>query len=174
VGVFDAVVEAGSDLGLRLAGMQALDSLRLEVGYRHLGHDLTAAENPGLAGLDRFVADQKPGGFVGREALAGADPTAVARRQGFLLLDDPLAVLHGGDTVRSAGGAPGSSSGEVVGLVTSAAHGHSLGADCGIVILDHAFAATVPASGTAAVQVDVLFGGGSGRVSWTPFRLPRG
>jgi len=174
VGVFDAVVEAGSDLGLRLAGMQALDSLRLEVGYRHLGHDLTAAENPGLAGLDRFVADQKPGGFVGREALAVADPTTVARRQGFLLLDDPLAVLHGGDTVRSAGGAPGSSSGEVVGLVTSAAHGHSLGADCGIVILDHAFAATVPASGTAAVQVDVLFGGGSGRVSWTPFRLPRG
>jgi len=172
-GVFDAVGEAGTDLGLRLAGMHALDSLRLEVGYRHLGHDLTAAENPGLAGLDRFVADQKPGGFVGREALAAADPTTRARRQGVLLLDDPTAVLHGGDTVRSAGGA-GSSAGGVVGQVTSAAHGHSLGADCGIVILDHAFAATVPVTGAMDVQVDVLFGGGAGRVSWTPFRVPRG
>ena len=62
----------------------------------------------------------------------------------------------------------------MVGQVTSAAHGHSLGADCGIVILAPSFAATVPTNDTAAVQVDVLFGGGDGRVSWTPFRVPRG
>ncbi len=165
VGVFDAVLEAGADLGLRLAGLHALDSLRLEVGYRHLGHDITPAENPWAAGLDRFVAAGKS--FVGQEAVE-ANPAVRQRRQAFLLLDDPDAVLHGGDSVRAGG--------RVVGEVTSAAPGHTLGADCGIVMLEPGFAAALTTDGTAEVDVDVdvLFGSGGGKVRWSPFRTPSG
>ena len=122
VSVYDAVVAAGRDLGLRHAGYHALDSLRVEKGYRHLGHDIGPADNPYQAALGFTVSLDKPGGFVGREAL---DPsTTPDRRQVFVRLDDPAPLLlHGESVLRD---------GEIAGQVTSGAYGHTVGAACGL------------------------------------------
>ena len=68
-GIYDALVEAGEDVGLRHVGMHAMNSLRIEKAYRHYGHDITDADTPLEAGLGFAVKLEKPGGFIGREAL---------------------------------------------------------------------------------------------------------
>ena len=64
-----SIVEAGHSFGLRHAGFHAMNSLRLESGYRHWGHDISDEDTPLEAGLGFAVAWHKPGGFIGREAL---------------------------------------------------------------------------------------------------------
>jgi glycine cleavage system aminomethyltransferase T len=124
VDLYDAVVAAGADLGLRHAGYHALDSLRVEKGYRHVGHDIGPADDPYQAGLAYCVALDKPGGFVGREALARRAGQTPDRRQVFVRLDDPEPLLlHGESIVHN---------GEIVGHVTSGAYGHTLGGACGL------------------------------------------
>ncbi len=68
-GVFDTLIEAGEQHGLVLAGYHALNSLRMEKGYRHWGHDITPDDSPLEGGLGFAIAWDKPGGFIGREAL---------------------------------------------------------------------------------------------------------
>ena len=70
VHVYDRVVAAGEPLGLRHAGLQALSSLRLEKGYRDYGHDIDNTDSVLEAGLGFAVDLDKPGGFVGRDAVA--------------------------------------------------------------------------------------------------------
>ena len=77
-GVYDDLVAAGADLGLRLVGLSAMSSLRLEKGYRDMGVDIDNTDNPLQAGLGFAVAWDKPGGFTGRDALLAA--RAPARR----------------------------------------------------------------------------------------------
>jgi glycine cleavage system aminomethyltransferase T len=124
IDVYDAVVEAGRDLGLRHAGYHALDSLRVEKGYRHLGHDIGPADDPWQAGLRNAVTLDKPGGFVGREAIAPRARVRPDRRQVFFRLADPEPFVFHGESIL-LDGAP-------VGRVTSAAYGHTLGAACGL------------------------------------------
>ncbi len=69
VNVYDALMSAGADLGIRNAGYHALDSLRSEKGYRHLGHDIGPGDDPYEAGLGFTVSMKKPDRFVGRDAL---------------------------------------------------------------------------------------------------------
>jgi 4-methylaminobutanoate oxidase (formaldehyde-forming) len=124
VSVYDALIDAGTDLVLRHAGYHALDSLRIEKGYRHLGHDIGAADDPYQAALGFTVDLDKPGGFVGRDAVADRASATPDRRQVFVRLDDsePL-LLHGESVLRD---------GAVVGRVTSGAYGHTVGAACGL------------------------------------------
>ena len=79
-GVYDEIVAAGSAFGLVHAGYHALDSLRIEKAYRHWGHDITDEDSPLEAGLDFTLKFDKPGGFIGREAVldsgSGALPSA--------------------------------------------------------------------------------------------------
>ena len=70
--LYDRLVAAGAAHGLRHAGYHALDGLRAEKGYVHWGADVGPADTPYEAGLGATVAMDKPGGFVGREALAAA------------------------------------------------------------------------------------------------------
>ena len=67
--VFERIVEAGAEHGLAHAGYHALHSCRTEKGYRHWGHDIGPEDTPLEAGLGFAVAWDKPGGFIGREAL---------------------------------------------------------------------------------------------------------
>lgn len=139
VTLFDALLEAGEDLGLRLAGYHALDSLRCEKGFRHLGHDIGPADTPFTASMEWLVAFDKDGGFRGRDALAGRERPG--RRLRLVRLDDPEPLLlHGEPILRD---------GVRVGFATSGAYGHAIGAACGLAMLD----ADAPAGGGYVVDI---------------------
>ncbi len=109
VNVYDAIVAAGADLGLRHAGYHALDSLRCEKGYRHLGHDIGPVDDPYQAGLGFTVALDKPGGFVGRDAIAARAGETPDRRAGLRPPRRPRAAaparrVDASPTARSSGG----------------------------------------------------------------------
>jgi 4-methylaminobutanoate oxidase (formaldehyde-forming) len=118
--VFDAIMAAGAPFGLQLAGYHAMNSLRLEKAYRHWGHDIDSETTLLEAGLGFTAAWDKPGGFVGREALLAQRAGGVRRRVVQFLLDDPEAVLFHDEPIWRGG--------VRVGRATSAMHGHTLGA----------------------------------------------
>ena len=115
--VYDDLVQAGRDLELRDAGYYALDSLRLEKGYRAWGRDLTPDCTPLDAGLAFAVRLDKP--FTGREALVRQRQQGLTQRLVQFVLDDPEPLLFGGELILRDG--------QSVGEVTSAAYGHTLG-----------------------------------------------
>ena len=67
--LYDQLREAGADLGFRPTGLGALETMRLEKAFRDMGHDIDSTDTPLEAGLGFAVAWDKPGGFVGRDAL---------------------------------------------------------------------------------------------------------
>ena len=118
-GVYDALIEAGAGLGLQLAGYHALNSLRLEKGYRHWGHDVSEEDTPLEAGLGFAVAWDKPGGFRGREALERQRSAGVHRRLAAFALEDPQPLLYHNEPIWRDG--------KLVGKTTSGMFGHTLG-----------------------------------------------
>jgi 4-methylaminobutanoate oxidase (formaldehyde-forming) len=114
--LWDTIWEAGRPHRLVAAGYKAIDSLRLEKGYRVWGADITPEDTPFEAGLG-FAVKLDKGDFVGREALAAA-AAAPARMLRCLVLEDPRAVALGSEPVR-VGEAP-------VGRVTSGGYGYTV------------------------------------------------
>ena len=92
--VYDAIVAAGVDHGLVHAGHHALNSLRLEAGYRHWGHDLSDEDTPIDAGLGFAVAWDKSRAFIGRDALAALRDRPRAKRLVQFRLEDPDRLLY--------------------------------------------------------------------------------
>lgn len=117
---FDRIMQAGEAFGLKLCGYHALNSLRLEKAYRHWGHDIDSDSSPLEAGLGFTVAWGKRSGFVGREALLRQRETGVRRRLVQFLLRNREEVLFHDEPIWRDG--------VRVGRVTSAMHGHTLGA----------------------------------------------
>jgi len=118
--VFEALEEAGATagLGLRLCGMHALDSCRIEKAFRHFGHDITDEDHVLEAGLGFAVKPDK-GDFLGREAVLRRKEAGLDRRMVQFRLRDPEAmVFHDEAIVRD---------GRTVGRVTSGNYGHALG-----------------------------------------------
>jgi 4-methylaminobutanoate oxidase (formaldehyde-forming) len=116
VALFDALWETGRAHGLVAGGYKAIDSLRLEKGYRVWGSDITPDDTPYEAGLG-FAVKLDKGDFLGREALvARPDPERLLR---CLVLDDSRAVALGSEPVRVEG--------ESVGRVTSGGIGYTVG-----------------------------------------------
>ncbi|PZS30147.1 MAG: hypothetical protein DLM58_14150 [Pseudonocardiales bacterium] len=118
--LWSAVWAAGQDAGLIAGGYRAIESMRLEKGYRVWGSDITAETNPYEAGLGFCVKLDKPDGFEGRDALREAKQRGPARRLRALVLDDPAAVVLGSEPVRVGD--------RVVGRVTSGGQGYTIGA----------------------------------------------
>ena len=119
-GVYDAIMQAGADLGVRDGGYYAIESLRLEKGYRAWGRELTPDITPFEAGLS-FAVKLDKGDFLGRNALVTAKAKPAAKRLlSFVGLAPDTPLAHGGELILR--------NGEPVGEVTSAAYGHSLGA----------------------------------------------
>jgi 4-methylaminobutanoate oxidase (formaldehyde-forming) len=113
--LWDVLWEAGRAHGLLAGGYKAIDSLRLEKGYRVWGADITPEDTPYEAGLGFAVRDDKD--FVGREALAAAREPE--RRLRCLVLSDPHSIALGSEPVRVGG--------ELVGRVTSGGYGYTVG-----------------------------------------------
>lgn len=126
--VFDALLEAGGDLGARLAGYHALDGLRAEKGYRHLGHDIGPAEDPYTAGLGFAVALSKEGEFIGRAEAEKAKNAQRERRTVYVKLEQPRRLLHGDEAIFFEGAR--------VGRVASGAYGYTFDAAMAIAFID--------------------------------------
>jgi 4-methylaminobutanoate oxidase (formaldehyde-forming) len=115
--LWDTLWEAGRGHGLVPGGYKAIDSLRLEKGYRVWGADVTPEETPYEAGLGFAVKPEK-GDFVGRDALLAAGEPE--RRLRCLTLEDPRAVALGSEPVRIGD--------RLAGRVTSGGYGYTVGA----------------------------------------------
>jgi 4-methylaminobutanoate oxidase (formaldehyde-forming) len=130
-GVYDRLVEAGTAHGLAHAGMATLESTRTEAGRLDYGLDMENSDSPLEAGLKFAVDFDKPGGFVGRDALlAQYEQRPYRNRLVQFLLDDPEPLLHGEEPIL-LDGAP-------VGYIRSGAYGHTLGGAMGFGYVEHA------------------------------------
>ena len=162
--LYDRVVAAGAEHGLRHAGYHALDGLRAEKGFIHWGADAGPADTPAEAGLGATVAMDKPGGFVGREALAAAGPPR--RRLVPILLADPGPLLYHGETLLQDG--------RLVGRVTSGAYGHTLGAAVGLAAVEGEPAAVDAIVARGDVEVEIAGERAPARLSARAFYDPDG
>src|SRR5689334_21599297 len=126
-GLWRALWAAGAEHGLTAGGYRAIDSLRLEKGYRVWAADITPDETPYEAGLSFCVRDDKD--YVGAAALRERE---VGKRLACLLLDDPRAVALGNEPVAAGG--------EVVGRVTSGGYGYTVGASIAYAYVPPAYA----------------------------------
>ncbi|MEM7091837.1 MAG: FAD-dependent oxidoreductase [Actinomycetota bacterium] len=115
--VFDTLMEAGEDLGIGLFGSAALNSLRLEKSFGSWAREFRPLYTPYEANLGRFVKLDKPGGFIGRDALAAHREDGPTLR---LLTFDIEALEH--DVI---GDEPIFHGDEVVGWVTSGGYAHA-------------------------------------------------
>ena len=121
--VFDALMAAGAPFGIRPVGYRALESLRLEKGYRAWGSDITPNDTPFEAGLGWAVKLRKDTDFLGRSTLEGAKDEP--RRKAFagFTVDDPEIVLVGRETILRDG--------VPVGYLTSGGYGYTLAKNIG-------------------------------------------
>jgi 4-methylaminobutanoate oxidase (formaldehyde-forming) len=122
--VYETLTEAGRDLGLTNAGHYAINSLRLEKGYRAWGADISPDDTPLEAGLSFALAWDKKIPFLGREALLRQRAAGLKRQLVIFVLQDPGPILWGSEPVYRDG--------KAVGYTTSASYGHTLGAAVGM------------------------------------------
>ena len=115
--LWDTLWEAGQSRGIVAAGYRAIESLRLEKGYRYWSADIHSEYNPYEAGLG-FAVKLKKGDFIGREALERIKAEGVTRKLCCLTLDDPRAVALGGEPLLDGA--------RVLGRITSGGYGYTV------------------------------------------------
>jgi 4-methylaminobutanoate oxidase (formaldehyde-forming) len=158
--LWDTIWDGGRDHGLVAGGYKAIDSLRLEKGYRVWGADITPDETPFEAGLG-FAVKLDKGDFVGREALQAAQERPLERKLACLVLEDPLSVALGSEPVRADG--------DVVGRVTSGGYGYTVERSIAYAYLPAAAAET-----GRAVEVEIFGEWVAGAVAEEPLWDPQG
>jgi glycine cleavage system aminomethyltransferase T/glycine/D-amino acid oxidase-like deaminating enzyme len=152
-GLWRTLFEAGRPHGMLAGGYRAIDSLRLEKGYRVWAADITPDETPLEAGLDFCVRRDKE--FIGSDALV--EP---ARRLRAITLEDPRAVALGNEPVRVRD--------EIVGRVTSGGYGYTVERS-----IAYAYLPAELAEGTA-VEIDIFGDWVAGVVAAEPLFDPEG
>ncbi|MER9876519.1 FAD-dependent oxidoreductase [Mesorhizobium sp. M0195] len=121
--VFEAIEEAGADVGLKLCGLHTLDSCRIEKAFRHFGHDITDEDNVLEAGLG-FAVKTAKGDFLGRDAVLKKKETGLSRRLVQFRLNDTEPLLFHNEAILRDG--------RIVGPITSGNYGHHLGGAIGL------------------------------------------
>jgi 4-methylaminobutanoate oxidase (formaldehyde-forming) len=134
--VFEILHAAGADHGLKLCGMHAMDSCRIEKAFRHFGHDITCEDHVLEAGLGFAVATGKAD-FIGRDAVLRKKEAGLTRRLVQFRLTDPEPMLYHNEPLLRDG--------EIVGYLSSGAYGHHLGGSMGM--------GYVPCTGESTDQV---------------------
>ena len=126
--VFEAVARSGEDHGLRLCGLHAMDSCRMEKAFRHYGHDICDEDHVLEAGLGFAVKIDKPGGkygdFLGRSGVLAKKQSGLSRRFVQFKLDDPAPLAFHTEPIWRDG--------KIAGFLTSGNYGHHLGAAVGL------------------------------------------
>jgi len=129
--VYETLSEAGTEFGLVDAGYRAIDSLRLEKGYRAWAADIGPDHTPLEAGLAFAVAFEKKSNFIGRDSLLRQREKPLAKRLITLTAeDDPDLLLTGRETILRDG--------ERVGWLSSGGYGHTIGKHIGMGYVRHA------------------------------------
>ncbi len=121
--VYTALMEAGRDHGLTNAGYRAIESCRLEKGYRAWGSDIGPDHSPDEAGLGWAVKMKKNIPFKGREAVAAGRAEGLQKSLACFTVDDPNVVLMGRETIYR--------NGQRVGWLTSGGYGYTVGKSIG-------------------------------------------
>jgi 4-methylaminobutanoate oxidase (formaldehyde-forming) len=121
--VGETLLEAGGAVGLRLCGLHAMDSCRIEKAFRHFGHDISSEDHVLEAGLGFAVRTDK-GDFLGRDAVLAKRAAGLERRLVQFRLRDPGPLLYHGEPILRDG--------RIVGHLTSGNYGHRLGAAVGL------------------------------------------
>jgi 4-methylaminobutanoate oxidase (formaldehyde-forming) len=119
VRVWDILIAAGQKFRIQPVGYKALESLRLEKGYRYWSTDITPDENPFEAGMGFTVRLKSGGDFIGRQALLKTRDDGIRRRLCTLTIDDDTCVIYGGEAVYAYD--------ELVGRVRSGGYGYTVG-----------------------------------------------
>jgi 4-methylaminobutanoate oxidase (formaldehyde-forming) len=146
--VYDRIVAAGPPFGLRHAGLKALGSLRMEKGYRDYGHDIDNTDPVLEAGLGFAVALDKPGGFIGRDAVAAARAAGPpTRRIMQVQVLDPDPLLFHAEVVHRDGRA--------VGYVRAGSYGWTVGGAVGLVMVEAGEPVTQPWLDAGSWEVDI-------------------
>jgi glycine cleavage system T protein len=156
--LWDTIWDAGREHGLAAGGYKAIDSLRLEKGYRVWGSDISPEDTPYEAGLG-FAVKLDKDDFIGRDALLRKSEPS--RRLACLVLDDPRSVALGSEPVRVAG--------EIVGRVTSGGYGYTVGRSIAYAYLP--VEAAVPGT---SVEVEIFGEWNEGGVAEEPLFDPKG
>jgi len=134
--VFETLIEAGQDVGLKLCGLHMMDTCRIEKGFRHFGHDITCEDHVLEAGLG-FAVKKDKADFIGRDAVLRKRDDGLENRMLQFKLSDPEPLLYHNEPILRDG--------ELVGYLSSGAYGHSLGAAMGL--------GYVPCKGESAADV---------------------
>ena len=158
--VWDALWEAGQESGLVAAGYRAIDSLRLEKGYRYWSAEVTPEYTPYEAGLG-FCVKLDKGDFIGRAALVAQRERGIERRLVCLTLGDPLAVAFGGEPILGDG--------QAVGRVTSGGYGYTVGTS-----IAYGYVPAAAATPGTALAVEVFGQAVPAVVSEEPLYDPKG
>ena len=114
--LYQALAEAGADLGLRPFGMRAMMSLRLEKSFGAWMREYRPDYTPVETGLDRFIFFNKPVDFIGKQAVAAAKAAGPTRKLCTFVVDADDADVHGDEPIFNGG--------KVVGFVTSGGYAH--------------------------------------------------
>jgi len=134
--IYDKIIAIGNKHGLQLAGMHALNSLRLEKAFRHWGHDIADEDTPLEAGLGFAVKFDKPGGFIGRDALlrqkeevSKSKNAVLKKRLVQFALENPEPLLYHNEPIWC--------NDKIVGDLTSGMYGHTIGTCLGMGYVSH-------------------------------------
>ena len=158
--LWDTIWDAGAEHGLVAGGYKAIDSLRLEKGYRVWGADITPDETPFEAGLG-FAVKLDKGDFIGRDALVAAQEEAPERSLACLVLDDPRSVALGSEPVRMGD--------EILGRVTSGGYGYTVERS-----IAYAYVPAGSAEAGREVEVEIFGEWVPGRIAEEPLWDPAG
>ncbi|MGE0502230.1 MAG: FAD-dependent oxidoreductase [Rhizobiaceae bacterium] len=164
--VFDALMEAGKKHDIRPVGYRALESLRLEKGYRAWGSDITPNDTPFEAGLGWAVKLRKNTDFMGRKALSTANGAALKKRFAGFTVDDPAIVLVGRETILRDG--------EPVGYLTSGGYGYTVGRPIGYGYVRSADAVTDDFLASGSYELVVAMERTKARITMEPLYDPKG